>query len=58
MNSSEQVLMKIKQTGSIDLMDLRQLRLADLEKLEKEIKYWCLYGNGKLERFGRDIVVN
>lgn len=58
MNSFEMTLDRLKQTGSVDLMELRQLKLEELEKLETEIMRWCLYGGGKLERFGRGNVIN
>lgn len=53
MNSYERTLLKLKETGSIALMELKQLRLADFEKLEHEIKRWCLYDNGNLDCLGR-----
>lgn len=53
MSALEEALNKIKQTGSIGLLDLKALKLKDLEKLEGEINYWCLYGNGNLEKLGK-----
>jgi hypothetical protein len=26
--------------------------MSDLDKLSEEIKYWCLYSNGKPEKLG------
>jgi hypothetical protein len=37
----------------MDLKDFKALNAKDLEALTEEIKYWCLYGNGKPEKLGK-----
>jgi hypothetical protein len=37
----------------MDLKDFKALNVKDLEALTEEIKYWCLYGNGKPEKLGK-----
>lgn len=53
MDDLDQTLMKLKHAGSIDLKSLKALKAKDLEALTEEIKYWCLYGNGKPEKLGK-----
>jgi len=53
MDALEQTLIKLKHAGSIDLKDFKALEARDLEALTEEIKYWCLYGNGKPEKLGK-----
>jgi len=44
---------KLRETGIINLTDLKSLRVDELEILSEEIQYWCLYGNGKPEKLGK-----
>jgi hypothetical protein len=53
MDALEQTFSKLKQSGSMDLKDFKALNAKDLEALTEEIKYWCLYGNGKPEKLGK-----
>jgi hypothetical protein len=53
MDALEQTFIKLKHAGSIDLKDFKALKAKDLEVLTEEIKYWCLYGNGKPEKLGK-----
>ncbi len=50
------ILKKLRKTGTLDLMEYRQLSRKELEKMSDEIRYWCTYGNGKLDKLGRDEV--
>jgi hypothetical protein len=49
----QEALEKLRQTGSIGLEDFKNLKMKDLEHFIKEIKQWCLYGNGKAEKLGK-----
>jgi len=53
MNTLKETIEKLKDSGTIGLVDLKSLKMSDLEQLSEEIKYWCLYGNGKPERLGK-----
>lgn len=53
MKTLKEVLEKLRKNKSISLEDFRNLKLKDLEYLTEEIKYWCLYGNGKSEKLGK-----
>ncbi|MBU3550573.1 hypothetical protein [Polynucleobacter sp. MWH-Berg-3C6] len=53
MKALQEALEKLQKTGTVSLSDLKVLELKDLEALSEEIKYWCLYGNGKPEKLGR-----
>jgi hypothetical protein len=53
MKALQEALEKLRQTGSIGLEDFKNLKMKDLEHLTEEIKQWCLYGNGKAEKFGK-----
>ena len=50
------ILKKLRKTGTLDLMEYRQLSRKEIEKMGDEIRYWCTYGNGKLDKLGRDEV--
>jgi hypothetical protein len=51
-NALEQALDKLKQTGSVDLIDIKRLNIKKLETFAEEIQFWCLYGNGNSEKLG------
>jgi hypothetical protein len=53
MNTLKETIEKLKDSGTIGLVDLKSLKMSDLEQLSEEIKYWCLYGNGKPEKLGK-----
>jgi hypothetical protein len=53
MNILKETIEKLKDSGTIGLVDLKSLKMSDLEQLSEEIKYWCLYGNGKPEKLGK-----
>jgi len=53
MNDLKETIEKLRDTGTIGLMEFKSLKMSDLEKLSEEIKYWCLYGNGKPEKLGK-----
>ncbi|WP_161491203.1 hypothetical protein [Polynucleobacter campilacus] len=53
MNALKETIEKLRQSGTIGLTDLKSLKMSDLEQLSEEIKYWCLYGNGKPEKLGK-----
>jgi hypothetical protein len=53
MKALQEALEKLQKTGTVSLSDLKALKLKDIEALSEEIKYWCLYGNGKPEKLGK-----
>jgi hypothetical protein len=53
MNTLKETIEKLRDSGTIVLVELKSLKLSDLEKLSEEIQYWCLYGNGKPEKLGK-----
>jgi len=53
MGALKEAIDKLRETGTIGLMDFKSLKIDDLEALSEEIKYWCLYGNGKPEKLGK-----
>jgi len=53
MNALKETIEKLRESGIIGLTDLKSLKMSDLEQLSEEIKYWCLYGNGKPEKLGK-----
>ena len=50
MKSYEEAIKQLQETGSISLMDFKELDYDDLEELLEEIKKWCVYANGKPEK--------
>lgn len=53
MGALKEAIEKLRDTGTIGLMEFKALKIDDLETLAEEIKYWCLYGNGKPEKLGK-----
>jgi len=53
MGTLQETVEKLKESGTIGLEDFRGLKMRELEVLTEEIKEWCLYGNGKLEKLGK-----
>ena len=53
MNALKETIEKLRESSTIGLTDLKSLKMSDLEQLSEEIKYWCLYGNGKPEKLGK-----
>ena len=54
MKALQEALEKLRRTGSIGLEDFQNLKMKDVEHLTEEIKQWCLYGNGKAEKLGKN----
>jgi len=54
MSLYNEILKKLRKTGILDLMEYRQLSRKEIDKMGDEIRYWCTYGNGKLEKLGKD----
>ena len=52
------ILKKLRKTGMLDLMEYRKLSRKELDSLGDEIRYWCTYGNGKLEKLGKEKKTN
>ena len=46
----EDAVKKIQETGGIYLSDLRTLKYEDLYELVEEIKKWCVYSNGNIDK--------
>jgi len=47
------ILKKLRKTGMLDLMEYRELSRKELEQMSDDIRYWCTYGNGKLEKLAK-----
>jgi hypothetical protein len=50
MPTYENAVIKIQETGRIELADLKKLPLDDLYELVEEIKKWCVYANGNVTK--------
>lgn len=48
------ILKKLRKTGMMDLMEYRKLSRKNIDQLGDEIRYWCTYENGKLEKLGTE----
>jgi hypothetical protein len=53
MSALKKAIETIQKSGAISLSDVKALKLKEQETLFEEIKYWCLYGNGKPEKLGK-----
>ncbi len=50
----EDAILQLQQTGQITLSDFKRLPYEELVELLEEIKVWCLYANGKLEKLPKE----
>jgi hypothetical protein len=38
----------------LDLKEYRKLSRKEIDSLGDDIRYWCTYGDGKLEKIGKE----
>lgn len=50
----EDAIQQLQEAGSISLSDFKKLPYEDLVEVLEEIKVWCLYANGKLEKLPKE----
>jgi len=50
----EDAVKQLQETGMISLLDLKSLSHDDLVELFEEIKVWCLYANGKIDKLAKE----
>jgi len=50
MYTYEEAVKQLQETGSISLMNFKELPYDDLEELLEEIKKWAVYANGRWHR--------
>lgn len=50
MYSYEDAVKQLQESGTISLINFKELSLEDLEELLEEIKKWCVYANGNKEK--------
>lgn len=48
------ILKKTKKSGSLDLMEYRKLSKKEIDDFGDEIRFWCTYGDGKLDKLGKE----
>lgn len=48
------ILKNLRKNGMLDLMEYRKLSRKEIDALGDDIRYWCTYGNGKLEKLGKE----
>ncbi|BDX21363.1 hypothetical protein TUM22923_06840 [Polynucleobacter sp. TUM22923] len=50
----EDAVVQLQESGSISLLDFKKLPYEDLVELLEEIKVWCLYANGELDKLPKE----
>ncbi len=50
----EDAILQLQKTGQITLADFKRLPYEELVELLEEIKVWCLYANGKLDKLPKE----
>ena len=55
MSALKEAIEKLRETESISLEDFKDLKMKDVEHFTEEIKRWCLYGNGRPEKLGKNL---
>ena len=54
MSLYDEVLKKLRKTGMLNLMEYRELSRDEIDELGDDIRYWCTYSDGKLEKIGKE----
>jgi hypothetical protein len=50
MYTYEEAVKQLQETGSISLINFKELPYDELEELLEEIKKWCVYANGNKDK--------
>ena len=50
----EDAVKQLQESGAIGLQEFKNLSYEDLNELLEEIKVWCLYANGKLDKLPKE----
>lgn len=58
MSALNQAIEKIKKSGSIQLEDLKSLKIDELESFADEVQHWCVYGNSLPDNLGKFLNVD
>ena len=58
MSLYDDIFKNLIKTGKLDLMECRELSCKDIDTLTDEIRFWCTYGGGKLDKLGKEIKSN
>ena len=48
------ILKDLRKTDMLDLKEYRKLSRKEIDSLGDDIRYWCTYGDGKLEKIGKE----
>ena len=48
------ILKDLRKTGMLDLKEYRKLSRKEIDSLGDDIRYWCTYGDGKLQKIGKE----
>ena len=54
MYTYEDAVKQLQETGSIGLIDFKELSYEDLDELLEEIKKWCVYANGDKKKLKKE----
>lgn len=54
MSQYNDILNEVKRTGFLNLMEYRKLSIKEPDNLNEEIRYWCTYGDGKLDKIAKE----
>ena len=54
MYTYEDAVKQLQETGSIGLIDFKELPYEDLDELLEEIKKWCVYANGDKKKLKKE----
>jgi hypothetical protein len=54
MYTYEDAVKQLQETGSIGLINLKELSYEDLDELLEEIKKWCVYANGDNKKLKKE----
>jgi hypothetical protein len=54
MSLYDDIFKNLIETGKLDLMECRGLSCKEIDTLVDEIRFWSVYGSGKLDKLGNE----
>jgi hypothetical protein len=58
MSLYDDIFKNLIKTGKLDLVECRELSCKEMDTLLDEIRFWSVYGSGRLDRLGNDKKIN
>lgn len=54
MSLLDDIFVNLIETGKLDLMECRELSCKEIDVLIDDLRFWCIYGGGNLEKLRKE----